>query len=63
MNRRMRNRTSGGVGGRRGQPRLLPDPVTRKGRNAFLLLLLLCHSKIGLFRIIHLKRIYLWLVA
>jgi hypothetical protein len=25
MNRRMRNRTSGGVGGRRGQPRLLPD--------------------------------------
>ena len=27
MNRRMRNRTSGGVGGRRGQPRLLPDLV------------------------------------
>jgi hypothetical protein len=25
MNRRMRNRTSGGVGGRRGKPRLLPD--------------------------------------
>ena len=27
MNRRMRNRTSGGVGGPRGQPRLLPDLV------------------------------------
>jgi hypothetical protein len=26
MNRRMRNRKSGGVGGRRGKPRLLPDP-------------------------------------
>jgi len=26
MNRRMRNRTSGGVGGRREQSRLLPDP-------------------------------------
>jgi hypothetical protein len=25
VNRRMRNRTYGGVGGRRGQPRLLPD--------------------------------------
>jgi len=25
MNRRMRNRTSGGVGGRREQSRLLPD--------------------------------------
>jgi len=25
MNRRMRNRTYGGVGGRRGQPLLLPD--------------------------------------
>ena len=25
LNRRMRNRTSGGLGGRRGQPRLLPD--------------------------------------
>ncbi|MDP2883396.1 MAG: FlgD immunoglobulin-like domain containing protein [Ignavibacteria bacterium] len=25
MNRRIRNRTYGGVGGRRGQPRLLPD--------------------------------------
>ena len=25
MNRRMRNRKSGGVGGRRGKPRLLPD--------------------------------------
>jgi hypothetical protein len=26
MNRRMRNRMSGGVGGRREQSRLLPDP-------------------------------------
>src|ERR1017187_3192524 len=29
MNRRMRNRTSGGVGGRRGKPRLLPDFIQR----------------------------------
>ena len=29
MNRRVRNRTHGGVGGRRGQPRLLPDPVEK----------------------------------
>src|ERR1700691_1606955 len=29
MNRRMRNRTSGGVGGRRGKPRLLPDPKSQ----------------------------------
>ena len=27
MNRRIRNRTYGGVGGRRGRPRLLPDLV------------------------------------
>jgi hypothetical protein len=27
MNRRIRNRMSGGVGGRRGQPRLLPDGI------------------------------------
>ena len=27
MNRRMRNRTYGGVGGRRGQPLLLPDAI------------------------------------
>ena len=27
MNRRIRNRTSGGVGGRREQSRLLPDPA------------------------------------
>ena len=26
LNRRIRDRMSGGVGGRRGQPRLLPDP-------------------------------------
>ena len=32
MNRRIRNRTYGGVGGRRGQPRLLPD-VRPAGRN------------------------------
>ena len=30
MNRRIRNRTSGGVGGRRGQPLLLPDPASGK---------------------------------
>ncbi|MGC1455676.1 MAG: hypothetical protein WA946_10870, partial [Nitrospirota bacterium] len=38
MNRRIRNRTYGGVGGRRGRPRLLPDQrlklaaKERKGR-------------------------------
>lgn len=33
MNRRIRNRTSGGVGGRRGwkHPRLLPDGILRPG--------------------------------
>ena len=29
MNRRMRNRTSGGVGGRREQSRLLPDQIAK----------------------------------
>src|SRR5690606_20640414 len=29
LNRRIRNRTYGGVGGRRGQPRLLPDAEPR----------------------------------
>lgn len=34
MNRRMRNRTSGGVGGRQGRPYLLPDSLssTKKTR-------------------------------
>ena len=31
MNRQMRNRTSGDVGGRREQSRLLPDFATRQG--------------------------------
>jgi hypothetical protein len=30
LNRRIRNRMSGGVGGRRGQPRLLPDFSTKR---------------------------------
>ena len=34
MNRRIRNRTYGGVGGRRGQPRLLPDPPVLLGEKA-----------------------------
>ena len=32
MNRRIRNRTYGGVRGRRGQPRLLLDGVETKGQ-------------------------------
>ena len=32
MNRRIRNRTYGGVGGRRGQPRLLPDEFIVRGK-------------------------------
>ena len=39
VNRRVRNRTHGGVGGRRGQPRLLPDYVTNyEKKNDFLLI-------------------------
>ena len=34
MNRRVRNRTHGGVGGRRGQPCLLPDQLTVPSRAA-----------------------------
>ena len=36
MNRRIRNRSYGGVGGRRGRPRLLPDWDSRKKRLQFM---------------------------
>lgn len=39
MNRRIRNRTYGGVGGRREQSRLLPDSLNKKGSSEWGILL------------------------